>query len=59
MPLLAAISRALLNPATATSWSVVDESQFGLIRGGSVVFVDRMLTLPRETGATMATLIDA
>lgn len=48
-------SRSRLKACIAICWSVVEEYQFGLITGGSLISADEIVTFPRETGATRAT----
>ncbi len=52
-------ARARLNAAMATCWSTGEESQLGRIAGRSEVSALFSVTLPSETGATMATSSDA
>ncbi len=48
-----------LKPARATSTSACAVSQFGLMRGGSMVSGDVIVTFPREIGATRELSIES
>lgn len=57
-PVALAICLPRLNACTATCWSVSLTSQFGLMTGLMLVSLDVMVTLPRESGATRAMLME-